>query len=364
MKVPFADLKSEYIELKAELDAAYFRVMDSGYFIMGPELEAFENEFAKYCQADYCAGVGNGLDALHLILRAYEIGESDEVIVPAQTFIATWLAVSYAGATPVPVDVYENSHNINIALIEKAITERTKAIIPVHLYGQPADMDPIIELGRKYNLKIIEDACQAHGARYKGRRVGSIGDAAAFSFYPVKNLGAYGDGGAVTTNNKDIAKKIKILRNYGSEVKYKHDFKGYNSRLDELQAAFLRVKLRKLDEWNLRRSTIAQYYLKNIKNPYILLPEVSNDVEHVWHQFVVICEKRDELKAYLYKEGIDTMIHYPILPSFNMAYSELNNQHQASSMDLANKILSLPMCDNTGELINIKYVVNTINNYF
>src|SRR5664280_2839469 len=259
MKVPFLELKPAYNELRDELDAAYHRVMDSGWYLLGNEIESFETGFAKYCEAGHCVAVGNGLDALHLILRAYDIGAGDEVIVPTNTFIATWLAVSYAGATPVPVEPDKATYNINPAKIEAAITGKTKAIMPVHLYGQPADMDPILEIADKYRIKVIEDAAQAHGARYKKKRVGGLGDAAGFSFYPGKNLGAFGDGGAVTTNDPIIAEKVRQLSNYGSQVKYSHNIKGFNSRLDEIQAALLRVKLRHLDEWNARRRKTVSY---------------------------------------------------------------------------------------------------------
>lgn len=261
MKVPFLNLKAPYLELQQELDAAYRRVMESGWYILGQEVEAFEAEFAAYCGTQYCVGVGNGLEALHLILRAMEIGQEDEVIVPANTYIATWLAVSYAGAIPVPVEPDEKTYNINPEQIEAAITPKTKAILAVHLYGQPANMDLINAIAKRYQLRVIEDAAQAHGARYKGRRVGGLGDAAGFSFYPGKNLGALGDGGAVTTNDCHLANKIRLLRNYGSRVKYFNEMKGFNSRLDELQAAFLRVKLTKLDEWNARRDQIGRAHV-------------------------------------------------------------------------------------------------------
>src|SRR5580765_1653123 len=261
MKVPFLDFVGPYEELKAELDDAYFRFMRSAWYVLEREVEAFEQEFAFYCGVKHCVGVGNGLEALHLTLRAYGIGEGDEVIVPSNTYIATWLAVSYADATPVPVEPNPQTYNLNPDLIEAAVTSRTKAIMPVHLYGQPADMDPMLAIARKYGLKVIEDNAQAQGARYKGRRTGSLGDAAGNSFYPGKNLGAFGDAGAVTTDDPMLADKVRTLRNYGSKKKYYNDFKGYNSRLDELQAAFLRVKLKKLDEWNHRRRAIAQLYL-------------------------------------------------------------------------------------------------------
>ncbi len=265
MQVPFLNIKAQNVELKAELEAAYTRVMDSGWYILGKEVEAFEAEFASYCGVKYCVGVGNGLEALHLILRAYGIGEGDEVIVPANTYIATWLAVSYAGATPAPVEPDEKTFNINPELIEKAITKKTKAILPVHLYGQCADMDAINEIAKRRGIKVIEDAAQAHGALYKGRKAGSLGHAAGFSFYPGKNLGAIGDAGAVTTNDGELAEKIRLLRNYGSKVKYYNEVKGFNSRLDEMQAAFLRVKLKRLDEWNSRRMQIAKRYFEALK---------------------------------------------------------------------------------------------------
>ena len=300
MKIPFLDIKASYLELKEGFDAAYQRVMDSGWYIQGEELKAFETEFAEYCGVKHCIGVGNGLDALHLILRAMDIGEGDEVIVPANTFIATWLAVTYAGATPVPVEPDERTYNIAPSKIEAAITKRTKAIMPVHLYGQPADMDPIVEIAARYNLKVIEDAAQAHGAKYKGRHTGGLGDAAGFSFYPGKNLGAFGDGGTVTTNDAELAKKVRMLGNYGSSVKYKNDIKGFNSRLDELQAAFLRVKLKKLAEWNKRRKVIANCYLNELEGVKdIILPYVPDWADPVWHLFVVHTKERYKLQHYL-----------------------------------------------------------------
>ncbi len=262
MNIPLLDMKAPYLELKSELDEAYQRVMESGWYIMGEELEAFEAEFAAYCGVNHCIGVGNCLDALHLLLRAYEIGAGDEVIVPANTYIATWLAVSYAGATPVPVEPDIRVYNLDPFRVEQAITPRTRAILPVHLYGQATDMEPIMEIAQKYQLKVIEDAAQAQGTQYKQRLAGSLADAAGFSFYPAKNLGAFGDAGAIVTNDDQLAEKVKLLRNYGSSVKYHNDIKGYNSRLDPLQAAFLRVKLKHLDEWNDRRKQIARFYLR------------------------------------------------------------------------------------------------------
>ncbi|MGL4338343.1 MAG: DegT/DnrJ/EryC1/StrS family aminotransferase [Turicibacter sp.] len=320
MQVSFLNLKAPYLELKEELDAAYQRVMESGWYILGREVESFEQEFAAYCETKYCVGVGNGLESLHLVLRAMEIGAGDEVIVPANTYIATWLAVSYAGATPVPVEPDINTYNIDPNKIEAAITSKTKAIVAVHLYGQPADMDAINKIASRHNLKVIEDAAQAHGARYKNRRVGGLGNAAGFSFYPGKNLGAFGDGGAVTTNDQQLADKIRLLRNYGSHIKYHNEIKGFNSRLDELQAAFLRVKLTKLDEWNERRIQIAQYYLERLSKTDFKLPYVPEWAQPVWHLFVITHPQRNWLKNHLDTCGIGTLIHYPIPPHLSKAY--------------------------------------------
>ncbi len=346
MTIPFLDITSPYIELKDELDAAYSRVMKSGWYIMGKEVDSFENEFASYCETKHCIGVGNGLEALHLIVRAYGIGLGDEVIVPANTYIATWLAVTHTGATPVPVEPDERTYNIDVSKIEKAITLRTKAILVVHLYGQPADMDPINALAAKHGLKVIEDCAQAHGARYKERRAGGIGDAAGFSFYPGKNLGALGDGGAVTTNDPELAERIRVLRNYGSHIKYHNEVIGYNSRLDELQAALLRVKLTKLDEWNDRRRQAAAQYIQGIAgNQKLTLPHVPNWAEPVWHLFVVRYAQRDAMQKALTESGIGTMIHYPIPPHLQPAYSSLhlNNGCYPISEQMAKELLSLPM---------------------
>lgn len=346
VSVPFLDLKTPHVELINELEAAYDRVLNSGWYILGPEVEAFESEFAAYCESQHCIGVASGLDALHLIVRAYDIGPGDEVIVPSNTYIATWLAVSQAGATPVPVEPDHQTYNINPTLIEAAITPRTKAIMPVHLYGQPVDMDPINAIARKHGLKVIEDAAQAHGARYKGTRTGSLGDAAGFSFYPGKNLGALGDGGAVTTNDAVLAERLRGLRNYGSKVKYHNDERGYNSRLDELQAAFLRVKLTRLDEWNQRRQWIATEYLKGLagaKN--FVLPHVPEWAEPVWHLFVVCTAQRDALQQSLASAGIGTMIHYPIPPHLQKAYADRAYKQGDFPLSerLAKEVLSLPM---------------------
>ena len=341
--VPFLDLGRLHQSIREPLDAAYRRVVDSGWFIMGPELEAFEAEFAQYCKVKHCIGVGNGLEALHLLLRAYGIGPGDEVIVPSNTFIATWLAVTQCGATPVPVEPNTHTHNIDPLLISNAITSRTRAIIPVHLYGQPADMDPINEIASKHGLIVIEDAAQAQGARYKGRRAGSLGHAAATSFYPGKNLGALGDGGAVLTSDDVIAEKVKQLRNYGSTVKYQHDLAGYNSRLDEMQAAFLRAKLPVLDEWNARRREIANQYSNLLANADIILPHVPEYAEPVWHLYVIRSKQRNALKAQLEQQGISTVIHYPIPPHRQACYQGFHEHNLPIAEILAEEVLSLPM---------------------
>ncbi len=343
--VPFLDLKAPYAELKDEMDAACRRVMESGWYILGREVEAFEAEYAAYCGARHCVGTGNGLEALHLILRAMDIGQGDEVIVPANTFIATWLAISYAGAVPVPVEPDERTCNLDAARIEAAITERTRAILPVHLYGQSADMDPISEIARRHGLRVIEDAAQAHGARYRGRRTGTLGDAAGFSFYPGKNLGALGDGGAVVTNDDDLAKRVRLLRNYGSSVKYHNETKGYNSRLDELQAALLRVKLKRLDAWNERRKKIAALYSEALCGSGLVLPFVPEWAEPVWHIYSLRTTNRAGLTAHLDKRGIGWLIHYPVPPHLQEAYCELG--HPPGSFQIAERmaaeVLSLPI---------------------
>jgi dTDP-4-amino-4,6-dideoxygalactose transaminase len=345
MKVPFLDLKSDYPEIKEDLDAAYRRVMESGWYILGSELEAFEQEFAAYCGVKHCVGVGNGLEALHLILRAYGIGPGDEVIVPANTYIATWLAVSYAGATPVPVEPDPRTYNIDPERIPGAITERTRAILPVHLYGQPAEMDPIMDIARRHGLKVIEDAAQAHGARYKGRQVGSLGDAAGFSFYPVKNLGALGDAGAVVTDDDVLADQVRLLRNYGSRVKYYNEVKGFNSRLDPLQAAFLRVKLRCLDEWNARRHNIATRYLDDLRGGDGGLPWVPEWAQPAWHIFVICHPRREVFQQRLQAAGIGTLIHYPVPPHLSAAYADLAYGPGAFPITerLASQVLSIPI---------------------
>lgn len=345
MMVPFLDLKATYLELQNELDEAYRRVMNSGWYVLGNEVEAFEDEFAAFCGVRHCVGVGNGLDALNLILRAAGIGKGDEVLVPSNTYIATWLAVSYTGATPVPVEPDETTYNINPDRIEQAITKRTKAIIPVHLYGQTADMDAISRLAARHNLLVIEDAAQAHGAQLRGRRTGSLGHAAGFSFYPGKNLGAFGDGGAITTDDPELAERAKMLRNYGSRLKYYNDEKGVNSRLDELQAALLRVKLRHLDEWNERRRAIAGCYRKHLAGANLALPCVAEASGHVWHLFVVRHSDRDRLHQHLASAGVGTLIHYPVPPHLQPAYREagLCEGSLPISERLHREVLSLPI---------------------
>jgi dTDP-3-amino-3,4,6-trideoxy-alpha-D-glucose transaminase len=346
MKVPFLDLKPAYRELQAELDAAWRRVMDSGWYILGEEVEAFEREFAAYCRMTHCVGVGNGLDALILILRGYGIGPESEVIVPANTYIATWLAVSYVGATPVPVEPDSRTHNLDPGLIKAAITPRTRAIIPVHLYGQPAEMEAICDIGHRHELKVIEDAAQGHGAAYRGKRVGNLGDAAAFSFYPTKNLGAFGDAGAVVTKDDALAERIRILRNYGSRAKYYNEVKGVNSRLDPLQAALLRVKLQHLDEWNARRRKVAQQYLEALSQcSNLILPGVAKSAEPIWHQFVLRHPLRDELQEYLKESGVGTLVHYPVPPHLSGAYADGGGKRGDFPVTekLADTVLSIPI---------------------
>ncbi len=342
--VPFLDLKAPYHELKIELDDAYQRVMHSGWYLLGNELSAFETEFANYCGTHYAIGVANGLQALELILRAYDIGENDEVIVPSNTYIASWLAITQVGAKIVPVEPDVRTYNMDPTQIETAITSKTKAIMPVHLYGQTADMAPIATIAKKYNLKIIEDAAQAHGAMYQGKKAGALGDAAAFSFYPGKNLGAFGDGGAITTNDSMLAERIKMLRNYGSKIKYQNEERGTNSRLDEYQAAILRVKLKYLDEWNARRSLVANFYQKNLlQYKDITLPTILENCHHAWHLFVIRHPNRAALQTKLMEKGIQTLIHYPIPPHKQTAYKEMQNYTLPISEKIHDEILSLPM---------------------
>lgn len=345
-QIPFLDMKSPYIELKDELDLAYRRVMESGWYILGEEVESFEDEFANYCNVKHCIGVGNGLEALHLILRAYNIGDGDEVIVPANTYIATWLAVSYAGAIPVPVEPLEETYNIDPERISSAITSRTCAILLVHLYGQPANADPILAIAKQHNLRVIEDAAQAHGALYKGKKAGGLCDAAGWSFYPGKNLGAFGDAGAVTTNDDDLADRVRVLRNYGSRIKYVNEVLGYNSRLDPLQAAFLRVKLKHLDNWNLRRKRLVSQYLDELGNvPDLILPRIPDWADPAWHLFVIRHPMRDVLQKRLQDEGIGTLIHYPIPPHLSHAYQHMGMRQGTFPITeiMHREALSLPL---------------------
>ena len=345
MKIPFLDLKAPYQELRAELDAAYWRVMESGWFILGEEVEAFEREFAAYCGVSHCVGVGSGTEALHLALRACRIGLGDEVITVSHTFIATALAISWTGATPVFVDIDPMTYTIDPGQAAQAITPRTKAIMPVHLYGQCADMAPLLTLAQEYNLWVIEDACQAHGATYKGLKAGSMGHLGCFSFYPSKNLGACGDGGAVTTNDKELAQRLRLLRNYGQTRKYHHESMGYNSRLDELQAAILRVGLRHLDKWNERRRQVAALYNELLANAPVNVPVEVAGNKHVYHLYVILASERDALQAHLQRQGVQTLIHYPIPIHLQLAYRDL--EHRVGRLpvteQVAPKVLSLPM---------------------
>ncbi len=344
--IPFLDLKAGYQECRKEMDAAYQRVMESGNYVLGPEVEKFENEYAQFCGTQFCIGVSSGLSALELILRAMQIGAGDEVIVPANTFIATWLSVSAVGARPIPVEPDETTHNINPLLIEAKITNRTKAIMAVHLYGQPAEMKAILDIAERHGLKVIEDAAQSQGAAYHGKKTGSLSHAAAFSFYPAKNLGAMGDSGAITTSDADLAEKIKMLRNYGSKIKYYHEWAGTNARLDPLQAAFLSVKLRRLEDWNARRRSLANLYRDQLGGiPNLILPREAPDRKHVWHLYVVRHPNRDGLRDYLAKNGITTVIHYPVPPHLQKAYTALG-YHEGDFLlteQLAREVLSLPL---------------------
>jgi dTDP-4-amino-4,6-dideoxygalactose transaminase len=358
VKVPFLSLTPVYEEIGAELDAAFRRVMRSGWFILGPEVEAFEASFARYCGASHCVGVGNGLEALSLSLRAWDIGEGDEVIVPSNTYIATWLAASHVGARPVPVEPDAATFNIDPGRIEAAITARTRAIIPVHLYGQAADMDPIREIGARRGLKVLEDAAQAAGARYRGRRCGTLGDAAGFSFYPGKNFGAFGDAGAVVTNDAAFADRVRVLHNYGSKVKYHNEVKGYNSRLDELQAALMQPRLGVLDRWNARRRDIAARYLEGLAATGIGLPAALAGNEHNWHLFVIRTSRRAQLQEHLAREGVGTLIHYPVAPHLQPAYAGLGFKRGAFPISEAihDEVLSLPMGPHLGDA-EVDYVI-------
>ena len=362
--IPWSSFVPMEDEIRDEIFAKFKEMYKASFYIQGNEYMCFNKEFAKYCGVKYAIGVGNGLDALMLILRAYDIGEGDEVIVPSNTFIATALAVTYVGATPVFVEPILDEFNINPSLIEEKITNKTKAIIGVHLYGQCCDMDEIKAVAKKYNLYVFEDAAQAHGALYKGKMAGSLGDAAGFSFYPGKNLGALGDGGAITTNDEIIAKKIAALCCYGSDYKYHHIYKGVNSRLDEIQCGFLRIKLKNLDRWNEDRKRIASRYLNEIHNSLIKLPVVNENNDHVWHVFGVRCCKRDELRNYLNNLGIGTNCHYPTPMHLQRAYSDLNIKE--GDLPIAEEIskteLSLPIYYGMSD-DDVSYVIKALNSF-
>ena len=363
MNVPFLDLRAGYLELKQEIDAAVARVLDSGFYILGPEVEAFEAEFAESTGSAHGVGVANGLDALILSLRALGVGRGDEVIVPSHTFVATWLAVEAVGARVIPVEPDPDTMNIDVTRIADAVTPATRAIIPVHLYGQPADLDPILSLARTHGLAVVEDAAQAHGARYRGRPVGGHGDLVCWSFYPGKNLGAIGDGGAVTTNNPELAERLRVLRNYGSSRKYLNEVPGVNSRLDPLQAAILRVKLRHLAEWNKRRRVIADLYLEALAGSRLKLPAVPDWCDPVWHLFVVQGPDRDALQASLASKGIGSLIHYPIAPHRQPAFA--GRGWETGSLPLAERlaetVLSLPVGPQLS-LPEVEKVIDAIKN--
>ncbi|QYK69596.1 DegT/DnrJ/EryC1/StrS family aminotransferase [Paenibacillus sp. S02] len=361
--IPFLDLKKINLQHEEAILESMKKVLHSGWYILGEEVKAFERDFRDYCGTEYCVGVANGLDALELIMRAYDIGPEDEVIVPSNTYIASILSISANGAIPVLVEPNLKTYNIDPDKIEGSITNRTKAILVVHLYGQICNMKPIRVLAEKYNLRIIEDCAQSHGAIYDDIRAGNLGDAAAFSFYPGKNLGALGDAGAITTNDKAVYKKLYALRNYGSEKKYENIVKGYNSRLDEFQAPILREKLKYLDRDNQLRREIALYYLSNIDNPHITLPQIEEkELSHVWHVFVVRVKNREGFAEFLRSKEIQTMIHYPIPPHRQQAYSEWSNKSFPISEQIHSEIISIPLSP-VMTMDDAKCVVEAINDY-
>lgn len=364
MNVPFVTFEKMHDEVKKELLEDFHRVLESNWYILGTEDEKFEHEFAEYLGRNYCVGCGNGLDAIMQSLNALDIGTGDEVIIPSNTFIATALGVSYVGAKPVLVDPKIETYNLDPSLIEKAITKKTKAIIPVHLYGQPAEMESIMKIAKKYNLFVVEDCAQAHGAIYRECKVGSFGDLAAFSFYPGKNLGALGDAGCVVTNDKQLADKARALGNYGSKEKYNHVYRGHNSRLDELQASFLSTKLKHLDRWNRERQRIAERYLKEIDNPQIILPEIIPDSKPVWHLFVIRCQKREQLEKWMTDKGIQTQKHYPIPIHLQKAYKDLEIREGSLPVaeEISRTVLSLPLYYGMTE-DEITYVIDSINSF-
>ena len=362
MKIPFASFDVMHKEIESEILEKFKEVYKKNWYIKGTEVFEFEKEFAKYCGRSYCVGTGNGLDAIYLALRALGIGAGDEVLVPSNTYIATALAVTYTGAKPILVEPDLNTYNMSLNGLEEAINEKTKAIIPVHLYGQAAEMDVVLKVAEKYGLYVVEDCAQAHGATYKGKKVGTFGNIGCFSFYPGKNLGALGDAGAVVTNDKNLVEKVRMLGNYGSIEKYKHKYLGNNSRLDELQAAFLRIKLKHLDSYNIARRRVAQRYLKEIYNPQIILPIVVENRTHVWHIFAIRCEQRDRFKEYLEQEGIMTVCHYPIPIYQQEAYQNIITGEYPISQLISKQEISLPMYYGmTDEEIN--YVIKKVNDF-
>ena len=364
MIIPLVDLKRQFNSIEKEIAEAMARVFEDSTFILGKEVEMFEQEFARYVGVKFAIGVGSGTDALHLALRAIGVGPGDEVITAPNSFIATALAISYAGAKPVFVDIDPETHNIEPSKIEEAITNRTKAIIPIHLYGHPADIGTIVDIARTFQIKVIEDACQAHGAEFRSKKVGSIGDIGCFSFYPAKNLGAYGDGGMVVTNNTDVVDKLRMLRNCGERKKYHHDIKGINSRLDNIQAAILRVKLRKLDKWNDNRRTAAQMYNELLDNLNVIIPSEKANVKHVYHLYVIHVSRRDELLNYLKSKGIYASIHYPIPIHLQKAYLDLNHTVGAFpvSEGYSKEIISLPMFPELSAE-HIEYITSQIRSF-
>lgn len=360
MTIPFVSFRPMEQELNSQIKKAFERVFTNSWYIEGNEDQSFEKAFAQYNNAKYCVGVGNGLDAIVLALKALNIGAGDEVIVPSNTFIATVLAVTYTNAKPILVEPFINTFNINPELIERTITPKTKAIIPVHLYGQPCDMDPIMEIARRRSLYVIEDCAQAHGATYHNQKVGTFGDIGCFSFYPGKNLGALGDGGCIITNNEIVAKKVRALSNYGSDYKYHHIYKGSNSRLDELQAAFLLAKLPHLDRMNKRRRAIANQFIEGIKNPKVFLPDIIEQCSPVWHIFGIRCQDRDSLDAHLRKHGISTNKHYPIPIHLQECYKDMGIKSLPIAEEISKTELSLPMFYGLKEE-EVRYIVETIN---
>ena len=358
IKVPFLDLKASFSEIQDDLEGAILKSVRTGTYIGGDDLSSFELDFRLFVESDYCVGVANGLDALVLSLKVLGVGPGDEIIVPSNTFIATWLAVSQCGAVVVPVEPHADTYNIDTSLIEAKITDRTKAIIPVHLYGQPADLDEILILAKKHYLYVIEDAAQAHGASYKGRKIGSHGDLVTWSFYPGKNLGALGDGGAITTNNKELAERLKVLRNYGSQERYVHGVLGFNSRLDPVQAAVLSVKLKYLRVWNQRRSETAMVYNEAFSDLPVTLPSVRIYNDPVWHLYCIRTANRDEIQHGLSAMGVETLVHYPIPPHLQNAYKYLNFDQNAFSLTeaIASELISLPIGPSLNKL-QISHVV-------